>query len=206
MPRDSLTIGLTAQSDSSVKSENTGGVNFMPDVHGTVSFQSICPSTADSPCPSTAGSPCPSTAGSPCPSTAGSLCPSTAGSPCPSTAGSPCPFTAGSPCPFTAGSPCPFTAGSPCPFTAGSPCPFTAGSPCPFTAVTLCFPSHYSSEDRMEGLLDQWLWKEEYWLPPGFTWKDIEMEEGDRYPLPQDLLYTLLLALGFIALHYVFER
>uniref|UniRef100_A0A8C8M7C1 Ceramide synthase 4a n=1 Tax=Oncorhynchus tshawytscha TaxID=74940 RepID=A0A8C8M7C1_ONCTS len=59
---------------------------------------------------------------------------------------------------------------------------------------------------RMEGLLDQWLWKEEYWLPPGFTWKDIEMEEGDRYPLPQDLLYTLPLALGFIALHYVFER
>uniref|UniRef100_A0A8C8HW83 Ceramide synthase 4a n=1 Tax=Oncorhynchus tshawytscha TaxID=74940 RepID=A0A8C8HW83_ONCTS len=58
----------------------------------------------------------------------------------------------------------------------------------------------------MEGLLDQWLWKEEYWLPPGFTWKDIEMEEGDRYPLPQDLLYTLPLALGFIALHYVFER
>uniref|UniRef100_A0A8C8I381 Ceramide synthase 4a n=1 Tax=Oncorhynchus tshawytscha TaxID=74940 RepID=A0A8C8I381_ONCTS len=41
-----------------------------------------------------------------------------------------------------------------------------------------------------------WLWKEEYWLPPGFTWKDIEMEEGDRYPLPQDLLYTLPLALA----------
>ncbi|XP_041695609.1 ceramide synthase 2 isoform X2 [Coregonus clupeaformis] len=57
----------------------------------------------------------------------------------------------------------------------------------------------------MEGLLDQWLWKEEYWLPPGVTWKDIEME-GDRYPLPRDLFYTLPLALGFIVLRYVFER
>uniref|UniRef100_A0A8C7LVX2 Ceramide synthase 4a n=1 Tax=Oncorhynchus mykiss TaxID=8022 RepID=A0A8C7LVX2_ONCMY len=46
---------------------------------------------------------------------------------------------------------------------------------------------------RMEGLLDQWLWKE-------------EDGGGDRYPLPQDLLYNLPLALGFIALHYVFER
>uniref|UniRef100_A0A4W5PYB6 Ceramide synthase 4a n=1 Tax=Hucho hucho TaxID=62062 RepID=A0A4W5PYB6_9TELE len=57
----------------------------------------------------------------------------------------------------------------------------------------------------MEGLLDQWLWKEEYWLPPGVTWKDIEIE-GDRYPLPRDLFYTLPLALGFIVLRYVFER
>ncbi|KAL1023073.1 hypothetical protein UPYG_G00036110 [Umbra pygmaea] len=58
----------------------------------------------------------------------------------------------------------------------------------------------------MKGLLDQWLWKEEYWLPPGVTWKDIEMEEGERYPLPRDLLCTLPLALGFIALRYIFER
>uniref|UniRef100_A0A8C7C9F6 Uncharacterized protein n=1 Tax=Oncorhynchus kisutch TaxID=8019 RepID=A0A8C7C9F6_ONCKI len=56
------------------------------------------------------------------------------------------------------------------------------------------------------GLLGQWLWKEEYWLPPGFTWKDIEMQEGDRYPLPQDLLYTLPLALGFIALNDSVDR
>ncbi|XP_010869851.1 ceramide synthase 4a [Esox lucius] len=58
----------------------------------------------------------------------------------------------------------------------------------------------------MEGLLDQWLWKEDYWLPPGVTWKDIEMGEGERYPLPRDLFYTLPLALGFIVLRYVFER
>lgn len=66
-------------------------------------------------------------------------------------------------------------------------------------------PPLSSSLCRMEGLLDQWLWKEEYWLPPGVTWKDIEIE-GDRYPLPRDLFYTLPLALGFIVLRYVFER
>ncbi|KAJ7993119.1 hypothetical protein DPEC_G00269110 [Dallia pectoralis] len=71
---------------------------------------------------------------------------------------------------------------------------------------TPCFPSHHSSEYRMDGLLDQWLWKEDYWLPPGVTWKDIEMGEGERYPLPRDLFYTLPLALCFIALRYVFER
>ncbi|XP_076134863.1 ceramide synthase 4a isoform X3 [Alosa pseudoharengus] len=63
---------------------------------------------------------------------------------------------------------------------------------------------------RMEGLLNQWLWQQEYWLPPGITWKDMRMEErmekGSRYPRPRDLLLTLPLALGFIALRYVFER
>lgn len=63
---------------------------------------------------------------------------------------------------------------------------------------------------RMEGLLNQWLWQQEYWLPPGITWKDMRMEErmekGSRYPLPRDLFLTLPLALGFIALRYVFER
>ncbi|KAG9350655.1 hypothetical protein JZ751_024544 [Albula glossodonta] len=58
----------------------------------------------------------------------------------------------------------------------------------------------------MEALLDQWLWRQEYWLPPGITWKDIETSGGSRYPLPRDLLVTLPLALGFIALRYVFER
>lgn len=36
MPCDSLTIGLTAQSDSSVKSENTGGCQLYAHVHGCV--------------------------------------------------------------------------------------------------------------------------------------------------------------------------
>ncbi|KAM6962820.1 ceramide synthase 2-like [Aplochiton taeniatus] len=59
----------------------------------------------------------------------------------------------------------------------------------------------------MQAVLDEWLWQQEYWLPPGVSWRDIETKEGEgHYPLPQDLLYTLPLALGFIALRHVFER
>ncbi|XP_034531347.1 ceramide synthase 4a [Notolabrus celidotus] len=59
----------------------------------------------------------------------------------------------------------------------------------------------------MEALLNEWLWQEEYWLPPGIRWRDIEMKENEgRFPLPRDLIYTLPLAFAFIALRYVFER
>uniref|UniRef100_A0A3Q1D7K0 Ceramide synthase 4a n=1 Tax=Amphiprion ocellaris TaxID=80972 RepID=A0A3Q1D7K0_AMPOC len=56
-------------------------------------------------------------------------------------------------------------------------------------------------------LLNEWLWQEEFWLPPGIRWRDIEMKEDEgRFPLPRDLIYTLPLAFAFIALRYVFER
>ncbi|XP_041648189.1 ceramide synthase 2-like [Cheilinus undulatus] len=59
----------------------------------------------------------------------------------------------------------------------------------------------------MEALLNEWLWQEEFWLPPGIRWRDIEMKEDDgRFPLPRDLIYTLPLAFAFVALRYVFER
>uniref|UniRef100_A0AAQ5XC71 Ceramide synthase 4a n=1 Tax=Amphiprion ocellaris TaxID=80972 RepID=A0AAQ5XC71_AMPOC len=59
----------------------------------------------------------------------------------------------------------------------------------------------------MEALLNEWLWQEEFWLPPGIRWRDIEMKEDEgRFPLPRDLIYTLPLAFAFIALRYVFER
>ncbi|KAF3690893.1 Ceramide synthase 2 [Channa argus] len=59
----------------------------------------------------------------------------------------------------------------------------------------------------MEALLNEYIWQEEYWLPPGIHWQDIEMKEGKgRFPLPRDLIYTLPLAFAFIALRYVFER
>uniref|UniRef100_A0A3P8UAF1 Ceramide synthase 4a n=1 Tax=Amphiprion percula TaxID=161767 RepID=A0A3P8UAF1_AMPPE len=59
----------------------------------------------------------------------------------------------------------------------------------------------------MEALLNEWLWQEEFWLPPGIRWRDIEMKEDEgRFPLPRDLVYTLPLAFAFIALRYVFER
>ncbi|XP_029285626.1 LOW QUALITY PROTEIN: ceramide synthase 4a [Cottoperca gobio] len=59
----------------------------------------------------------------------------------------------------------------------------------------------------MEALLNEWLWQEEYWLPPGVRWQDIEVKEDEgRFPRPRDLIYTLPLAFAFIALRYVFER
>ncbi|XP_054608334.2 ceramide synthase 2 isoform X2 [Nothobranchius furzeri] len=61
--------------------------------------------------------------------------------------------------------------------------------------------------NRMEALLNYWLWQEEYWLPPGISWQDTEMEQGEgHFPLPRDLIYTLPLAVVFIVLRYVFER
>lgn len=59
----------------------------------------------------------------------------------------------------------------------------------------------------MEAVLNEWLWQEKFWLPPGTSWQDLEMKEDEgRFPLPRDLIYTLLLAFAFIALRYVFER
>lgn len=56
----------------------------------------------------------------------------------------------------------------------------------------------------MEALLNDWLWQEDFWLPPGTRWEDFRV--GEQLPLPRDLLYTLPLAFAFIALRYVFER
>ncbi|XP_043985347.1 ceramide synthase 2-like isoform X2 [Gambusia affinis] len=63
------------------------------------------------------------------------------------------------------------------------------------------------SLNRMVAMLNEWLWQEQYWLPPGIRWQDIEMKDEDgRFPMPRDLLITLPLAFAFIALRYVFER
>uniref|UniRef100_A0A3Q4GCC7 Ceramide synthase 4b n=1 Tax=Neolamprologus brichardi TaxID=32507 RepID=A0A3Q4GCC7_NEOBR len=50
------------------------------------------------------------------------------------------------------------------------------------------------------------LWKEDYWLPPGVTWRDMEQMGDSNRPRPLDLLIALPLALGFVALRYMFER
>ncbi|KAG8014063.1 Ceramide synthase 2 [Nibea albiflora] len=50
------------------------------------------------------------------------------------------------------------------------------------------------------------IWRHDYWLPPGVTWKDMEQLADSDRPLPKDLLISLPLALGFIALRYLFER
>ena len=58
----------------------------------------------------------------------------------------------------------------------------------------------------MEVVLDQWLWPQQYWLPPGISWRDMKVEGGGRQPQPRDLLYTLPLALAFIVLRHAFDR
>ncbi|XP_061739100.1 ceramide synthase 2-like [Nerophis ophidion] len=61
----------------------------------------------------------------------------------------------------------------------------------------------------MEALLNEWLWQERYWLPPGMHWEDMEAKEGPgegRYPLPRDLFYSLPVAFAFITFRHVFER
>ncbi|XP_073348210.1 ceramide synthase 2-like [Pagrus major] len=50
------------------------------------------------------------------------------------------------------------------------------------------------------------VWRQDYWLPPGVTWRDMEQLADSDRPLPQDLLIALPLALGFVALRCAFER
>lgn len=50
------------------------------------------------------------------------------------------------------------------------------------------------------------LWSQDHWLPPGVTWTDMEQLADSERPQPQDLLLTVPLALGFVALRCVFER
>ncbi|XP_072525265.1 ceramide synthase 2 [Salminus brasiliensis] len=71
------------------------------------------------------------------------------------------------------------------------------------TAAEASSNGRYNETCSME-LFDQWLWRQEYWLPPGITWR--EMAQMEDSPLPRDLLISLPLALGFIALRCTFER
>ena len=50
------------------------------------------------------------------------------------------------------------------------------------------------------------MWRQDYWLPPGVSWKDMEQLADSDRPQPLDLLISLPLALGFVALRCVFER
>uniref|UniRef100_A0A5F8GPR7 Homeobox domain-containing protein n=1 Tax=Monodelphis domestica TaxID=13616 RepID=A0A5F8GPR7_MONDO len=49
-------------------------------------------------------------------------------------------------------------------------------------------------------------WKDEYWLPPGYTWADLEDSDGITYPHPKDLLAVIPLTFLLIVIRYVFER
>ncbi|XP_063147051.1 ceramide synthase 4 isoform X1 [Candoia aspera] len=54
--------------------------------------------------------------------------------------------------------------------------------------------------------LTQWLWRQEYWLPPGITWADMQETEDVRYPQPQHLLLGLPITLLLLVLRFFFKR
>ncbi|XP_058019640.1 ceramide synthase 3-like [Ahaetulla prasina] len=54
--------------------------------------------------------------------------------------------------------------------------------------------------------ITQWLLREEYWLPPGFTWEDMQETGNILYPQPHHLLLCLPVALLLVGLRFLFER
>ncbi|ETE57149.1 hypothetical protein L345_17139, partial [Ophiophagus hannah] len=54
--------------------------------------------------------------------------------------------------------------------------------------------------------LTQWLWRQEYWLPPGITWEDMQETEDIRYPQPHHLLLSFPIVLLLVAFRLFFER
>ncbi|XP_036596370.1 ceramide synthase 4-like [Trichosurus vulpecula] len=49
-------------------------------------------------------------------------------------------------------------------------------------------------------------WKAEYWMPPGYTWADLEDSDGITYPHPKDLLAAIPLTFVLIIIRYGIER
>ncbi|XP_007489540.1 ceramide synthase 4-like isoform X1 [Monodelphis domestica] len=49
-------------------------------------------------------------------------------------------------------------------------------------------------------------WKAEYWLPPGYTWADLEDSDDITYPHPKDLLAVVPLTFVLLVIRYGSER
>uniref|UniRef100_G3VFK9 Homeobox domain-containing protein n=1 Tax=Sarcophilus harrisii TaxID=9305 RepID=G3VFK9_SARHA len=49
-------------------------------------------------------------------------------------------------------------------------------------------------------------WKDEYWLPSGYTWADLEDSDGITYPHPKDLLAVIPTTFVLLVIRYVSER
>ncbi|XP_043946548.1 ceramide synthase 2-like isoform X2 [Protopterus annectens] len=58
----------------------------------------------------------------------------------------------------------------------------------------------------MQSFLNEWLWCEEYWLPPGISWKDMTETDDIHYPQPRHLFFSVIFGLVFIVLRHLFER
>lgn len=52
----------------------------------------------------------------------------------------------------------------------------------------------------------KWLWNNEFWLPPGFTWEDMKDTGDIYYPHPHHLLLCIPLSFLMIILRLVVER
>ncbi|XP_060546307.1 ceramide synthase 4-like [Pantherophis guttatus] len=63
-----------------------------------------------------------------------------------------------------------------------------------------------SNGGSMMAQLKQWIWRHEYWLPPGLTWEDMQETEDAHYPQPHHLLLGLPISLLMVALRFFFER
>ncbi|XP_053905834.1 ceramide synthase 4-like isoform X2 [Cuculus canorus] len=54
--------------------------------------------------------------------------------------------------------------------------------------------------------LYEWLWQQEFWLPPGITWGDMQESEDIKYPKPGHLLLSIPFAFILIVIRCAFER
>ncbi|XP_074157705.1 ceramide synthase 4-like isoform X2 [Sminthopsis crassicaudata] len=59
---------------------------------------------------------------------------------------------------------------------------------------------------RMLGTLYESFWRTEYWIPPGYTWADLEDSDGITYPHPKDLLAVIPLTFILIIIRCGTER
>ncbi|NXY47568.1 CERS4 synthase, partial [Ceuthmochares aereus] len=54
--------------------------------------------------------------------------------------------------------------------------------------------------------LYEWLWQQEFWLPPGITWEDMQESDDVKYPKPRHLLLSIPFAFVLIFIRCAFER
>lgn len=52
----------------------------------------------------------------------------------------------------------------------------------------------------------KWFWNEKFWLPDGYSWKDLEPTPGVNKPNFKDLYYSPILAAFILVIRYIFEN
>ena len=55
--------------------------------------------------------------------------------------------------------------------------------------------------------ISNFIWNDDFWLPEGYTWKDMEiLSDGIRKPQFADLYYVPAIALFLVLIRIIFER